>query len=123
MTRLSTLGKSCHELRKKGIEKRIERREGRNNTRISTAERINYIDNKILHSIHQISELHRHIQHVLDSYKHLSSYYNSIHNRNTQRYQHSGELYNYSQKPPAPFTPPQYVKAVLNPNLNSLGYS
>ena len=31
--------------RKKGIEKRKERRERRNNTRISTAERINYINN------------------------------------------------------------------------------
>ena len=44
-TRLSTPRKSHHELRKKGIEKRKERRERRNNTRISTAERINYINN------------------------------------------------------------------------------
>ena len=69
--------KTYRELRKKGIEEEKKEKKKEQQHQKLTAERMKYnISYKILHSIIYI-RVTQLIQHILDSYKHLSNSYNS----------------------------------------------
>ena len=96
--------------KKERDRKRKEEKKERNNNRIWTAERINYINNINYYIVSYTTTIRvtQHIQHILDSYKHLSSFYNIRYNtdNNDSEINTAELLYLYSAEASCSIAPP-----------------